>query len=121
MRLRRGNVSLERTAEDFHYIPVFVPMLRSYTTVAACIICKAVVVRALLAWGCSKSTSPLGIMIAISLIFFGSTAEIASGHLDGRSHWVVFFRSEKFVDAGGRPALEDEGVAAAGIGCSVYG
>jgi hypothetical protein len=52
-------------------------------------------------------------VIAIALVFFGSTAKIARGDLDRRRHWVVFFRSEQFVDAGGRTVLEGEGAAAA--------
>jgi hypothetical protein len=107
-------MSVGKERQRIHDIPVFVTMLRSYTTVSACIICQAVVVRALLAWGCSKSTSPLGVMIAISLVFFGSTAEIASGDLEGRSHWVVFFKSEQLVDAGDRTVLEGEGCGGRG-------
>jgi len=61
-------------------------MLRSYGTFSARVVAEAILMRASLAWGRSKPTCPLGIMIAVSLVFFGRTAEIASGDLDGRGH-----------------------------------
>ena len=56
-----------------HHIP-----LRSDTALRARIKAKVVDVTTLLSWGRSNSVCPLGVVIAVSLVFFGGTAEISS-------------------------------------------
>src|SRR5438874_2474502 len=72
---------------EFGNIPVLVSMLRSHTTFCARVrYAKVVAMRTSLAWGSGKSACPLCVVIAVSLVFFGYTAEVASGDLDRRRH-----------------------------------
>jgi hypothetical protein len=86
-------------------IPVLVTMLRSYSTFCARAAIKAIVMNTPLTRGCSKSACPLSVVIAVSLVFFGCTAEVASGDLDGRSHLILLAVSGQLVGAGGREVL----------------